>query len=81
MNEMYSYSSVFCLSVSFMKLKTFIIYLQLLISCLILINVDIKGNNLILSAKSSLIKHAQQIPSDINQIQPNSVVNVSDDAY
>ncbi|XP_027934864.1 rRNA biogenesis protein RRP5 isoform X1 [Vigna unguiculata] len=40
-----------------------------------LLVLDIKGNNLILSAKSSLIKHAQQIPSDINQIQPNSVVN------
>ncbi|CAJ1967373.1 unnamed protein product [Sphenostylis stenocarpa] len=36
---------------------------------------DVKGNNLILSAKSSLIKHAEQIPVDINQIQPNSVVN------
>jgi len=44
-------------------------------------NVDVKGSNLILSAKSSLVKHAQQIPSDINQIQPNSVVNVSADVY
>ncbi|XP_014514109.1 rRNA biogenesis protein RRP5 [Vigna radiata var. radiata] len=40
-----------------------------------LLVLDVKGNNLILSAKTSLIKHAQQIPSDINQIQPNSVVN------
>ncbi|KAK7354984.1 hypothetical protein VNO80_14229 [Phaseolus coccineus] len=40
-----------------------------------LLVLDVKGNNLILSAKSSLVKHAQQIPSDINQIQPNSVVN------
>lgn len=30
---------------------------------------------MILSAKSSLIKYAQQIPADINQIHPNSVVH------
>ncbi|KAL2664252.1 hypothetical protein AAZV13_02G147900 [Glycine max] len=40
-----------------------------------LLVLDVKGNNLILSAKSSLIKHAQQIPADINQIHPNSVVH------
>ncbi|TKY53223.1 RRP5-like protein [Spatholobus suberectus] len=40
-----------------------------------LLVLDIKGNNLILSAKNSLIKHAQQIPADINQIHPNSVVH------
>ncbi|KAL2326887.1 hypothetical protein Fmac_020314 [Flemingia macrophylla] len=40
-----------------------------------LLVIDVKGNNLILSAKSSLIKHAQQIPADINQIHPNSVVH------
>ncbi|KAK7392757.1 hypothetical protein VNO78_21204 [Psophocarpus tetragonolobus] len=40
-----------------------------------LLVLDVKGNNLILSAKSSLIKHAQQIPADINQIHSNSVVH------
>ncbi|RDY08514.1 rRNA biogenesis protein RRP5, partial [Mucuna pruriens] len=40
-----------------------------------LLVLDVKGNNLILSAKSSLIKHAQQIPTDINQIHRNSVVH------
>jgi len=43
-----------------------------------LIHVDFKGNNMILSAKSSLVKYAQQIPADINQMHPNSVVQVSD---
>lgn len=40
-------------------------------------NADIDGNNLVLSAKSSLIKYVQQIPADISQIQPNSVLHVS----
>lgn len=42
-------------------------------------DVDVKGNNFILSAKSSLIKSAQQIPAEISQMHPNSVVHVSDD--
>ncbi|CAL0321523.1 unnamed protein product [Lupinus luteus] len=40
-----------------------------------LLVLDIKGNNLILSAKASLIKYAQHIPADISQMQPNSVVH------
>ncbi|XP_057422928.1 rRNA biogenesis protein RRP5 [Lotus japonicus] len=40
-----------------------------------LLVLDVKGNTLILSAKSSLIKSAQQIPADISQIHPNSVVH------
>ncbi|XP_072077832.1 rRNA biogenesis protein RRP5 isoform X2 [Arachis hypogaea] len=40
-----------------------------------LLILDIKGSNLILSAKSSLIKSAQQIPSDISQMHLNSVVH------
>ncbi|KAF7804182.1 rRNA biogenesis protein RRP5 [Senna tora] len=41
-----------------------------------LLVLDIEGNNnLVLSAKSSLIKFAEQIPSDISQIHPNSVVH------
>ncbi|XP_027363474.1 rRNA biogenesis protein RRP5 [Abrus precatorius] len=40
-----------------------------------LLVLDVKGNNLVLSAKSSLIKYAQQIPANISQIQPNSVVH------
>ncbi|KAK7278792.1 hypothetical protein RJT34_23828 [Clitoria ternatea] len=40
-----------------------------------LLVLDIKGNNLILSAKSSLIKNSQQIPSDVSQIHLNSVVH------
>ncbi|KAI4300631.1 hypothetical protein L6164_033985 [Bauhinia variegata] len=47
--------------------------------CFLLINVDIEGNNLILSAKSSIIKSSQQIPVDICEIRPNSVVHASDD--
>ncbi|KAE9590105.1 putative ribosomal protein S1 [Lupinus albus] len=40
-----------------------------------LLVLDIKGNNLILSAKASLIKYAEHIPADISQMQPNSVVH------
>ncbi|KAL5070764.1 hypothetical protein RYX36_021651, partial [Vicia faba] len=40
-----------------------------------LLVLDFKGNNMILSAKSSLIKYAQQIPSEISQMHPNSVVH------
>ncbi|KAI5396242.1 hypothetical protein KIW84_062447 [Lathyrus oleraceus] len=40
-----------------------------------LLVIDFKGNNMILSAKSSLIKYAQQIPADISQMHPNSVVH------
>ncbi|KAJ7975952.1 rRNA biogenesis protein RRP5 [Quillaja saponaria] len=40
-----------------------------------LLVLDIAGNNLILSAKSSLINSAQQLPSDIGHIRPNSVVH------
>ncbi|KAE8700921.1 RNA binding,RNA binding isoform 2 [Hibiscus syriacus] len=36
---------------------------------------DIEGNNILLSAKFSLIKSAEELPSDINQIQPNTVVH------
>ena len=38
---------------------------------------DIDGNNLALSSKYSLIKLAEELPSDISQLQPNSVVHVS----
>ncbi|XP_004514152.1 rRNA biogenesis protein RRP5 [Cicer arietinum] len=40
-----------------------------------LLVLDFRGNNIILSAKSSLIKYAQQIPADIIQMHPNSVVH------
>ncbi|XP_058758623.1 rRNA biogenesis protein RRP5-like [Vicia villosa] len=40
-----------------------------------LLVLDFKGNNMILSAKSSLIKYAQQIPAEISQMHPNSVVH------
>ncbi|OIV89511.1 hypothetical protein TanjilG_20430 [Lupinus angustifolius] len=40
-----------------------------------LLVLDVKGNNLILSAKASLIKYAPHIPADISQMQPNSVVH------
>ncbi|CAK8570928.1 unnamed protein product [Lathyrus sativus] len=40
-----------------------------------LLVLDFKGNNMILSAKSSLIKCAQQIPAEISQMHPNSVVH------
>jgi hypothetical protein len=59
----------------------------------ILINVDFIGSSsekekdlkekkyqqhkMILSAKSSLVKYAQQIPAEISQMHPNSVVHVS----
>ncbi|XVE75785.1 hypothetical protein DITRI_Ditri12bG0120500 [Diplodiscus trichospermus] len=39
-----------------------------------LLVLDIEGNNIFLSAKYSLINSAEQLPSDISQIQPNSVV-------
>ncbi|TYI85078.1 hypothetical protein E1A91_D05G413400v1 [Gossypium mustelinum] len=37
--------------------------------------VDIEGNNIVLSAKFSLISSAEQLPSNINQIRPNTVVH------
>ncbi|KAL5545605.1 hypothetical protein UlMin_005292 [Ulmus minor] len=40
-----------------------------------LLLLDIEGNNFILSAKYSLIKSAQQLPLELSQIQPNSVVH------
>ncbi|PQQ21311.1 rRNA biogenesis protein RRP5 isoform X1 [Prunus yedoensis var. nudiflora] len=40
-----------------------------------LLVLDIEGNNLILSAKYSLINSAQQLPSELSQIHPNSVVH------
>ncbi|PON46626.1 Polyribonucleotide nucleotidyltransferase [Parasponia andersonii] len=40
-----------------------------------LLLLDNESNNLKLSAKYSLIKSAQQLPSDISQIHPNSVVH------
>ncbi|KAL4342371.1 hypothetical protein GQ457_08G016920 [Hibiscus cannabinus] len=40
-----------------------------------LLVLDIEGNNILLSAKFSLIKSAEQLPSDISQIQPNTVVH------
>ncbi|KAI4332058.1 hypothetical protein L6164_016997 [Bauhinia variegata] len=40
-----------------------------------LLVLDVEGNKLILSAKSSLIKSSQQIPVDISEIRPNSVVH------
>lgn len=39
--------------------------------------VDISGNNLVLSAKLSLINLAEQLPSDISQIHHNTVIHVS----
>ena len=39
--------------------------------------VDIDGNNLALASKYSLIKLTEELPSDISQLQPNSVVHVS----
>nr|XP_017192432.1 rRNA biogenesis protein RRP5-like [Malus domestica]XP_028949064.1 rRNA biogenesis protein RRP5-like [Malus domestica] len=40
-----------------------------------LLVLDIEGNYLILSAKYSLINSAQQLPSELSQIHPNSVVH------
>ncbi|WZY95790.1 rRNA biogenesis protein RRP5 [Brassica napus] len=40
-----------------------------------LLIIDIDGNNLALSSKYSLIKLAEELPSDISQLQPNSVVH------
>ncbi|KAG6700889.1 hypothetical protein I3842_08G135300 [Carya illinoinensis] len=40
-----------------------------------LLILDIVGNNLVLSAKHSLINSSQQLPLDLSQIRPNSVVH------
>ncbi|XP_010489787.1 PREDICTED: rRNA biogenesis protein RRP5-like [Camelina sativa] len=40
-----------------------------------LLVLDIDGNNLALSSKYSLIKLAEELPSEFNQLQPNSVVH------
>lgn len=40
-----------------------------------LLVLDIDGNNLVLSAKYSLINSAHQLPLNLSQIQPNSVVH------
>ncbi|KAF3603015.1 hypothetical protein F2Q69_00038690 [Brassica cretica] len=40
-----------------------------------LLVIDIEGNNLALSSKYSLIKFAEELPSDLSQLQPNSVVH------
>ncbi|PPD84400.1 hypothetical protein GOBAR_DD18640 [Gossypium barbadense] len=40
-----------------------------------LLVLDIEGNNIVLSAKFSLISSAEQLPSDISQIRPNTVVH------
>ncbi|XP_024021580.1 rRNA biogenesis protein RRP5 isoform X2 [Morus notabilis] len=40
-----------------------------------LLVLDIESNNFIFSAKYSLIKSAQQLPSELSQISPNSVVH------
>jgi rRNA biogenesis protein RRP5 len=40
-----------------------------------LLVLDIEGNNMALSSKYSLIKLAEELPSDFNQLQPNSVVH------
>ncbi|KAL0900332.1 hypothetical protein Bca101_084293 [Brassica carinata] len=44
-----------------------------------LLIIDIEGNNLSLSSKYSLIKLAEELPSDISQLQPNSVVHAIDE--
>jgi rRNA biogenesis protein RRP5 len=43
-------------------------------SCII---IDIEGNHLVLSAKHSLINSVQQLPLNLSQIHPSSVVHVS----
>ncbi|CAN6577203.1 unnamed protein product [Malus baccata var. baccata] len=40
-----------------------------------LLVLDIEGNNLILSAKYSLINSLQQLPSELSQVHPNSLVH------
>uniref|UniRef100_A0A1J3HSM0 rRNA biogenesis protein RRP5 n=1 Tax=Noccaea caerulescens TaxID=107243 RepID=A0A1J3HSM0_NOCCA len=40
-----------------------------------LLIIDIEGNNLTLSSKYSLIKLAEELPSDFSQLQPNSVIH------
>ncbi|CAN8259671.1 unnamed protein product [Cochlearia groenlandica] len=40
-----------------------------------LLVIDIEGNNLALSSKYSLIKLAEELPSEFGQLQPNSVVH------
>lgn len=37
---------------------------------------DMEGSNPILTAKSSLINSAEQLPSDITQVSPYAVVHV-----
>ncbi|RVW22164.1 rRNA biogenesis protein RRP5 [Vitis vinifera] len=46
-----------------------------------LLVLDVEGNNFILSAKYSLINSAQQLPLDLTQIHPNSVVHMSVEFY
>lgn len=38
---------------------------------------DVEGNNLILTAKYSLVNSVEQLPADISQISCHSVVHVS----
>ncbi|KFK38561.1 hypothetical protein AALP_AA3G129700 [Arabis alpina] len=40
-----------------------------------LLVLDIEGNNLALSSKFSLVKLAEELPSELSQLQPNSVVH------
>lgn len=40
-----------------------------------LLVLDVEANNLILSAKYSLINSADQLPSELSQVQPNTVVH------
>lgn len=65
----------FSISYSWMKSVSSLITFNLEI--LSWIDVDIEGNNLILSAKYSLINSVQQLPSELSQVHPNSVVHVS----
>ncbi|XAR68636.1 hypothetical protein NMG60_11003830 [Bertholletia excelsa] len=40
-----------------------------------LLVLDIESSNLILTAKHSLVKSAQQVPAEVSQVHPNSVVH------
>ena len=38
--------------------------------------VDVEGNNVILTAKYSLINSAEKLPAEVSQIRPRTVIHV-----
>lgn len=45
------------------------------------VDVDVEGSNLILTAKHSLINSAQQLPAEVSQVRPHTVVHVRNWAF